>query len=184
LNGLPQTGQTTVYAVGDDGTNQTGVPHRYEVLTTGQYSGTTNITINSKTDAHSNAVVIDHQFKLMYSQTASASVGTESNGKIPWTTTGSGSTAEGVFPYVNAANLASLSGYTDWRLPSVHELTNILDFEVTTASPSAAYFPGIPTTAWASTTRKSLTTQAAFRIYTSGMQLKTTADYVLLVRSM
>ncbi len=103
-----KTGQTTSYVTGDDGDLEIGEPHRYYVLSTGQYSGTTNITINAKTDAHSNACVLDEATGLMWSRTLSASVGPTSNGLLPWTTNGSG---EGIFTYAAAANAASLAGY-------------------------------------------------------------------------
>lgn len=42
---LLETGQTTCYAVGDDGDHEEGLNKRYEVLTTGQYSGNSNIEV-------------------------------------------------------------------------------------------------------------------------------------------
>ena len=115
---LLQTGQVTSYGSGtgvDDGALQKGRSKSYTILTTGQYSGTTNITINAKTDAHSNNCVVDNRTKLMWSRYVSASVGPASDGKIPWTTKGS---VEGIFTYVAAANAATLAGYSDWRIPN------------------------------------------------------------------
>jgi len=158
LNGLPPTGQTTVYVTGDNGTNQTGLPHRYEARTDGQYSGTTAIILNGKTDNHSNAVVIDHQFGLMWLRTNIASVGPTSNGLLPWTTNANG---EGIFSYAAAANAAGLSGHTDWRVPNANELGSLCN-----------YATGIDATAfpvwdkvnsyWTSTTRAASSLQAFF----------------------
>ncbi len=51
---LLRTGQTTSYGSGtglDDGALQRGLPKRYEILTTGQYSGTTNIDMQGMATA-------------------------------------------------------------------------------------------------------------------------------------
>ena len=186
LNGLPQTGQTTVYVAGDNGTNQTGVPHRYEVLTTGQYSGTTAIILNGKTDTHSNAVVIDHQYRLMYSQTLSASVGPTSNGLLPWTTNGNG---EGVFTYAEAANTASLAGHTGWRVPSYIEFLAQQIYQAPTTLPNSTAFPSFPSgvVVATSTTQATNTANPMSKISNSGtdaVQAKTVTIRVLLVRSM
>lgn len=184
LNGLPLTGQTTVYITGDNGTYQTGYDHRYEVLTTGQYSGTTAITVNGKTDTHSNACVKDHQFKLMWSRTVSASVGPASNGLLPWTTNGSG---EGIFTYVAAANTAGLAGYTDWRVPNINESQSLADFEAPSGFPNTTAFPSIPTNTWTSTTRPDVTANALKTQYAVGYpssDVKTITWTVLLVRSL
>src|SRR3990167_10979170 len=93
---LLKTGQTTSYGSGDgvdDGGLEKGLSKSYSVLTAGQYAGTTDITINSKTDEHSNNCVVDLNTRLMWSRYVSASVGPASDGLLPWTTTGSGSTA-------------------------------------------------------------------------------------------
>ena len=42
-SGLLQTGQQTIYATGDNGAGQYGLPKSYSVLSTGQYAGTTTI---------------------------------------------------------------------------------------------------------------------------------------------
>lgn len=185
-----KTGQTTEYGSGagaDDGYYEVGLSNRYEVLTAGQYSGTTNITINSKTDAHSNAVVIDHVHKLMWSRTLSASVGPASNGLLPWTTTGSGGTAEGIFPYAAATNAASLAGHNDWRVPNRNEAITLQDMEAANANPDATAFPsGWTTSVWSSTTVPSNTTLAVNVAFTSGGiagSAKTNTALCALVRS-
>ena len=184
LNGLPPTGQTTVYVVGDNGTNQTGVPHRYEVLTSGQYSGTVNIVLNGKTNVKSNAVVIDHQFKIMYSRTVSATVGPSNNGLVPWTVNASG---EGVFEYVTLANAANMGGHSDWRIPQNNEMISIRNHVGASAVPDTTAFPSFPSSVvWTSTTAGNVSTFAVEGNFTSGSLpavLKTTTAYVFLVRS-
>ncbi len=186
---LLKTGQTTSYGSGagvDDGALEVGESKSYTVLTTGQFSGTTNIVVNGKTDAHSNACVWDKRAKLMWSRTVSASVGPTSTGALPWTTTGSGGTAEGIFPYAAAANAAALAGYTDWRIPNDVELQSLRDMEVTNANPDATAFPtGWTGTVWSSTTQPSNTVNAMATLFTSGANsnlAKTSANFCALVR--
>ena len=161
---LLATGQITSYGSGtgvDDGALRKGIVKSYTILTLGQYSGTTNVTINSKTDAHSNNCVFDNNTGLMWSRTASASVGPASDGKLPWTTTGAGATAEGIFPYCAAANAAGLAGYSDWRIPNISEIESITLREAGVTAPDTTAFPSYPLVAmWSSTTEKQATANA------------------------
>ena len=186
---LLKTGQTTSYGSGsgvDDGGYEIGIAKRYTVLTTGQYSGTTNITVNGKTDAHSNACVEDIETRLIWSRTVSASVGPTSTGALPWTTTGSGGTAEGIFPYVAAANSAALAGYSDWRIPNDLELQSLREMEAPNANPDSTAFPtGWTGTVWSSTTQPNNTANAMATLFSSGTNgspVKTTANFCALVR--
>ena len=185
LNGLPPTGQTTVYVTGDDGTYQTGIPHRYEVLTTGQHSGTTAIILNGKTDTHSNECVIDHQYRLMWSRVFSVGVGPTSNGLLPFTANAGG---EGYFTYAAAANTASLAGYTDWRVPNFFEVQTQIILAAPAADTDPTAFPAISSTIATSTTvPNGTTTNITIATTTSGLPsvaTKTTASArVWLVRS-
>lgn len=149
---LLKTGQTTQYGgYEDDGYFEKGLSKRYTVLTTGRYAGTTDITLNAKTDAHSNNCVLDQRTKLMWSRYVAGSVGPASDGKLPWTTNVND---EGIFDYADAANAAKLAGYSDWRVPNNKELESLTNEEGTTAAPDTTAFPSWPTAdpCWSSTT--------------------------------
>ncbi len=180
------TGQTTSYGSGtgvDDGALEIGERHRYTVLTTGQYSGTVNITLNGKTDVHSNACVMDDATGLMWTRTVSASVGPTSNGLLPWTTNANG---EGIFTYAAAANAALLAGHgndpdplKNWRIPFDTELLEMRNMEQPTGAPGAE-FPTIAGNYWSSTTRPDATTFANIVLFGAGYcapTLKTSAAY-------
>ena len=79
------TGQTTSYATGDDGDLELGVAKSYSTYTTGQYSGTTNIVINSKTHVLSNNCVQDNRTGLMWARYVPTSdIGPAADGKLFW----------------------------------------------------------------------------------------------------
>jgi len=182
---LLATGQLTQYGgYLDDGYYEKGLSKLYTILTTGQYAGTTNITLYGKTDVHSNNCVYDRRTKRMWSRYVSGSVGTGSNGKLPWTTDVNG---QGIYAYVAAANAAKLGGYSDWRIPNDLELVNLRDMEQPTAAPNATAFPSWPTSdyVWSSTTRPSSTASAMFVYFGNGSvdsSDKATAYFVSLVR--
>jgi hypothetical protein len=135
---LLKTGQSTSYVDHDDGYYEKGIAKAYTILTAGQYLGTTAITINGKTDTHSNNCVIDNNTGLMWSRYPSAGVGAASDGKLPFTVNVNG---EGIFEYCAAANAASLGGHTDWRIPNVFELFTLLDQEAADSNPDSTAFP-------------------------------------------
>lgn len=185
LGGLLKTGQTTQYGgYLDDGYYQKGLSKRYSILTGGQHAVTTSITLNAKTDAHSNNCVYDRRTKLMWSRYVVESVGPSSDGKLPWTTNGNG---EGIYPFVAAVNVAALGGYTDWRIPNDLELINLRDMEQPNAAPDAAAFPGWPTSDyfWSSTTLPYAVDYAMIVNFNNGYVLndnKTGIRLVALVR--
>ncbi len=182
---LLKTGQTTQYGgYEDDGYFEKGLSKAYTVLTTGQYAGTTTITLNGKTDSHSNNCVYDQKTKLMWSRYASATLGPASDGLLPWTTNGNG---EGIFAYTAAANVAKLAGFSDWRVPNKYEIQTLADSEAPTAPPSTIAFPGFTTTTafWTSTTNTTATTSAVGIAYDSGLPTsgaKTATKLLILVR--
>lgn len=167
---LLATGQTTSYGSGtgvDDGALRKGIVKRYTILTTGQYSGTTAITINGKTDTHSNNCVFDNNTGLMWSRYVSASVGPTSNGLLPWTTNGNG---EGIFPYVAAANVAGLAGYSDWVIPNYFQLLSIADMEAPTGLPDSTAFPSfVPGYMISSTSRAAATGETLIYHFSSAI---------------
>jgi len=144
LGGLLKTGQTTQYGgYLDDGYYQKGLSKLYTILTLGQYAGTTSITVATKTDLISNNCVYDRRTKLMWSRYPSDGLGPAGDGKMPWTTDGSG---HGIFAFAAAANAAKLGGYSDWRIPNSFECFSLPDFQPPTAMPDATAFPDWPST--------------------------------------
>ena len=90
IRGLPptrllKTGQADSYATGDDGDLELGLEKNYTVLSTGQYSGNTNIVINGKTHALSNNCVKDNRTGLMWARyVPAADIGPANNGLLFW----------------------------------------------------------------------------------------------------
>ena len=80
-----KTGQTVSYATGDDGDLEKGNARSYTALTTGQYSLTTDITINGKTHALSNECVQDNRTGLMWARyVPTADIGPGDDGQLFW----------------------------------------------------------------------------------------------------
>ena len=183
--GLLKTGQLTQYGgYQDDGYFKKGLSKLYTILTTGRYSGTTAIVLNAKTDTHSNNCVYDQRTKLMWSRYVAASLGPASDGKLPWTTNGSG---EGIFDYAAAANAALLAGYSDWRIPNPIELISLATREPPDAKPDPTAFPTWPatTTTWSSSTATNAAVNAypvSFAYGRIDTQDKGDNCYVVLVR--
>lgn len=165
---LKKTGQTTSYNAGDDGALELGAANSYTLLDTGQYSGTTDIVMDGRTDTHSNNCVLDNTTGLMWSSTAGATtIGPDSGkgpyGIMPWTTDENGN---GIFAYCTLANTAELSGYDDWRIPNLLELLSIHICE-TGLAPSPFPNTELLRAVWTSTTDFS-NTGYALQVYFSG----------------
>lgn len=167
---LLKTGQTTSYGgYEDDGHFEAGIAKDYTVLTTGQYAGTTAITLNAKTDIKSNNCVQDDKTGLMWSRYVSATLGPGDDGKIPWTTNVNG---EGIYAYCDAANAAELAGYDDWRIANRGELGSLMNLEQPSAIPNAVAFPGWPTDyVWSSTTAVDAT--SGYRVHFDNGNIRT-----------
>ena len=166
---LLKTGQTTDYTpVGrttkDDGGFQRGITGskadaQYVVLTTGQYAGTTNITVNAKVDAHSNECVFYKVTGLMWSRTSSPAIYGTGTENLLWDDTAGSN--EDIFNYCDQANLSGLSGFSDWRLPNSVELATLIINVGPNAAPNSTAFPTIlAETHYTSTTRTNSTDKA------------------------
>lgn len=184
------TGQTTDYTPAgrtclDDGGEQKGLAPRYTVLTTGAFSGTTNVTVNAKTDVKSNNCVIDNNTNLMWTRYESDSVGPANNGTVYWDDTAGSD--EDVFNYCDQANSAGLAGFSDWRVPNIFEIYTLSQLEAPSSVPDPIAFPGMTAgSIHSSTTKVNNTTQAVATSFGAGTCFggtKTTiTPRVLLVR--
>ncbi len=140
------------------------------------------ITI-SKREAHSNNCVVDNNTGLMWSRYAADKVGLASNGKMPWT-----GQLYDIFAYAAAANAASLSGYTDWRVPNEVELQSLKSMEAPQGRPDSTAFPGwsaVPR--WSSTTEPDSTTKVMILTFDTGrtnpdLKTESTTYTIQLVR--
>jgi hypothetical protein len=127
---VPKTGQTAVYAAGDDGAMQKGVAWpspRFTDLGDG--------------------TVIDNLTGLMWLKNANA--GNDCAG--PDTGTETWATALASAAACNAG--AGYAGHTDWRLPNVREQHSLINYGSSPALPSGHPFTGVLLNYyWASTT--------------------------------
>jgi len=137
---VPKTGQTTLYATGDDGDLEKGVAWPSPRFTD-----------------NGNGTVTDNLTGLMWMKNADA--GNDCDGadteKQTW--------AEALASCAQC-NTNTFAGYTDWRLPNVRELFSLIDFsQFVPALPSgyATYFTGVQSDRyWSSTTLADYTVHA------------------------
>jgi len=138
-----KTGQTTSYETGDDGDLELGVSKKYTTLTTGQYSGTTNITVNSETHALSNNCVKDNRTGLMWARyVPTDDIGEDNDGMLYWDD--SLGDDEDIWEALASANANSLGGYSDWRIPNYFELASIINLVNCSPSIDTTVFPSTP----------------------------------------
>lgn len=147
---LLKTGQTTVHETGDDGDLQKGIAKDYTVLTTDQYSGTTDITINAKTVTLLNECVQDNNTGLMWARSPPQSdIGHVNSGTLYWKDDVNG---EDIFAFAAQANAQNLGGHNDWRIPNIFELLSLVDFGASYPCIDTDAFPSFPTVVfWSST---------------------------------
>lgn len=186
--GVPKTGQTTDRTPAgrtckDDGGQQAGYDHKFLILSAGQYSGTTNITVSAETEAHSNNCVLDGSTGLMWSRYVSGSVFGTGAQDLLWDDTGG--TDDDIFEYCDQANAGSLAGHSDWRVPNVNECISIMDQEGAGYPVDPPFDSFNSANSWSSTT-STVAANALRMNWSNGListGVKTTTRYpVLLVR--
>jgi len=138
-------------------------------------------TTFKKREAISNNTVVDNNTGLMWLRYQSVKMGILGTGLMPWT-----GQVYDIFQYCAAANVVSLGGYADWRIPNILEMTSL--FNVTLDTPDTTAFPGFLTdnNFWCSSTRRLSTTYAYIGIFSTypaiSVNTKITALYAVLVR--
>lgn len=78
----------------------------------------------SKREAISNNTVLDNNTGMTWLRYTSIKFGIASNGKMPWT-----DKLYDIFQWCAACNIASVGGYTDWRVPNSFEAFSIINFD-------------------------------------------------------
>jgi len=180
-----KTGQTTSYHDNDDGDLEKGIARAYTVLSTGQYSGTTNITVNGKTVALSNNCVRDHKTKLMWARYVPQSdIGPGNDGKLKWE---DAVNSEDIFEFCDQANAEELGGHSDWYVPNVAELFDLFNYGNLAPSIDPTTFPSTPAAYFlTSTTKPDATSRILQPDFDNGSILwntkTTTTAYCRLVR--
>lgn len=183
---LLKTGQDTQYgSQKDDGYYQMGERRSYTSLTTGQYSGTTSITISADTIAMENGCVIDNNTGLMWMKyTPDSDIGPGGDGKLYWD---NGDDWD-IFEFCDQANAEELAGHDDWRVPNVFELFSLIVEDAGIGAPyiDTAYFQCVATYYWSSTTYPYNTPTALYVFFGNGRVHYSTKStglcYVRLVR--
>jgi Protein of unknown function (DUF1566) len=143
---FPATGQTTPYAVGDDGDIKAGSPLNY----TDNHDGT--ITDNNtglmweKKDEAGGLDDVSHRYPWSgrCSVTTSQSCGTDAD--CPTSETCQAGDLQNSFPngmtifqWVAALNTAAFAGHADWRIPNVKEVHSIADYGTYNPAVDAAF---------------------------------------------
>ncbi|MBF0339084.1 MAG: DUF1566 domain-containing protein [Nitrospirae bacterium] len=136
---LPQTGQTTTYATGDDGSIRAGIPWPDP-----------RFTVNS------DQTITDKLTGLMWTKNAtSPPVGSCTGGTMTWPSS--------VITYVDCLNTAAYQGYTDWRVPNINELeslTNAQEANVATWLNTKGFTGMVASVYWSSTIYATVTSKA------------------------
>jgi len=128
----------------DDGAMQLGLARDFELMIAGQYAGTTNIVINSKTCALSNNCTKDKVNNFMWSMVPQSDIGPAANGLLFWdqyTKTGETCTFDAVgktitadagTPFdVNALCIGRIFPTTSVNNPGPFTVTNITTSVIT-----------------------------------------------------
>lgn len=194
---LLKTAQTTDFSPAgrttlDDGGFQIGaagskLTASYQILTAGQFSGATNITVNSIVDAHSNECVIDILTTLMWNRIESDNIYGTGTQNLVWNDQINN---EDIFEYCDQANISMLAGFNDWRIPNVVELLSLMLYDSTMPSPrfNQTAFPFFSNSfKWTSTTdpsqvARALVINATLGSITASPKISGTISSSLLVR--
>ncbi|KJU86146.1 secreted protein containing DUF1566 [Candidatus Magnetobacterium bavaricum] len=154
---LPQTGQTTTYAAGDDGAIRAGVAWPNP-----------RFTDNSIADSN-NQTITDNLTGLMWAKDAGTpTVGSCTGGAMNW---------QAALNYVACLNTASYLGYTDWRLPNINELESLLNAEYYYTWLNSQGFTNVQEAKyWSSTSVVDNTLWAWFVAYRGGISMSIKTD--------
>lgn len=138
-------------------------------------------TTFKKRDAISNNTVKDNNTGLEWLRYQTTKLGILGTGVMPWT-----GKVYDIFQYIAECNLASLGGYSDWRMPNMFEAMSITDYAATSSYPDSTAFPALGTTIWVSNTKVDDNTAAMAIYFVNGTVVsytKTTAETrTMLVR--
>ena len=131
---VPQTGQTTSYASGDDGEREKGIPWEPSTRYITGTTGTTGVTV----------VVTDTLTGLVWLQDANCIANEypsfDTDGHVAWHQ--ALSFVEGITVTGTYSNCSA--GFSDWRLPNVQELQSVIDYGRTNpALPSGHPFTNV-----------------------------------------
>lgn len=163
---LPKTGQSISYRTGDDGTYETGWWKNHSLAD--------NLTRFILKAFSGDVVTLDRATGLMWAK----------DGNGAGCNNGAADTWNNVIDYCEALSFA---GFTDWRVPNVHELASIIDHSIVSPCVLSTYFSNtVLSTYWSSSTRINITTQAWTAEFVTGYistNIKTNNHYLRAVRT-